>query len=90
MRAKHGLVMDAWIHVHSLRECEKEVVEVLESHLEKHTSSVPQYPTDRSTVPPQRSVIRVVRDPTFSWKLGLKKAFIQRLRYLQSEEAHLK
>lgn len=37
MCAKYRLVMNAWLHIHSLSECEKEVVEILVSHFEKDT-----------------------------------------------------
>jgi hypothetical protein len=32
----------------------------------------------------EERIIYLIRDASLGWKLGLKKAFIQKLRYLQS------
>jgi len=97
--------LDAWLSSRSLSDCEKEVVEVLVSHLNK-TGTPFLYLSDREQLSNryeprilqavlrhlrQEGIIYLIRDPTFqSWKLGLKKAFIEKLRLLAKAETHLK
>jgi len=95
----HGQIrLDAWSGTKSLSECEKEVVDTLISHLNQtgtpflyvanheqlgdHDPRILQAALQRLR---QEGVIYLFRDPAFqAWKLGLKKAFIEKLRILQS------
>jgi len=95
----HGQIkLDGWLRNHSLSDCEKEVVDTLISHLNKtgtpflylsnHEQLSGHYDPNLLQGALQRlrqeGIIYLIRDPTFqSWKLGLKKAFIEKLRYLQ-------
>jgi len=98
----HGQIrLDAWLSSSSLSDCEKEVVEVLVSHLNE-TGTPFLYLCNQEQLGNryeprilqaalrhlrQEGIIYLIRDPTFqSWKLGLKKAFIQKLRYSQAEQ----
>lgn len=96
----HGQIrLDAWSQAHSLSECEKEVVDILVAHFNQ-TGTPFLYPSqdqlsnqDPKTLQTalqrlrQEGIIYLIRDPTLqSWKLGLKKDFIQKLRYLQSTQ----
>jgi hypothetical protein len=80
---------------HSLSECEKEVVDILVSHFTE-TGTPFLYPSqeqlashDPKTLQValkrlrQEGIIYLIRDPALGWKLGLKKALIEKPRYLQ-------
>ena len=93
----HGQIrMDAWLQTHSLSECEKEVVDILVAHFNK-TGTPFLYPSGHEQLGVhdpkilqaalqhlrQEGIIYLIRDPALGWKLGLKKAFIEKLRYSQ-------
>ena len=96
----HGQIrLEPWLRNHSLSECEKEVVDTLISHLNQAGTPF-LYLTNQEQLTTrydpkilqmalqhlrQEGIVYLIRDPTFqAWKLGLKKAFIEKLRYLQS------
>jgi len=98
-RISGQIKLDPWLRMHSLGDCEKEVVDTLISHLNQtgtpflylsnHEQLSGRYDPNLLQGALQRlrqeGIIYLIRDPTFqSWKLGLKKAFIEKLRYLQS------
>ena len=91
--------LEPWLKNHSLSECEKEVVDTLISHLNRTNTPFLYLTSDAqlaSDYDPktlqlamqslrQEGVIYLIRDPALgARKLGLKKAFIEKLRYLQS------
>jgi len=92
----HGQIrLDTWLREHSLSECEKEVVDMLVAHFNQ-TGTPFLYPSqnqlsnqDPKTLQAalqrlrQEGIIYLIRDPALGWKLGLKKAFIEKLRYSQ-------
>jgi len=95
----HGQIkLDGWLRDHSLSDCEKEVVDTLISHLNQtgtpfiylanheqlgdHDPRILQAALQRLR---QEGIIYLFRDPAFqAWKLGLKKAFVEKLRYSQA------
>jgi len=98
----HGQIrLDTWLREHSLSECEKEVVDMLVAHFNQ-TGTPFLYPSqdqlgnqDPKTLQAalqhlrQEGIVYLVRDPALGWKLGLKKAFIEKLRLLAKVGTHL-
>jgi len=100
-RISGQIKLDPWLRMHSLGDCEKEVVDTLISHLNQ-TGTPFKYLASHEELTSrfeprilqsalqhlrEDGIIYLIRDPTFeAWKLGLKKAFVEKLRYFQTKE----